>query len=210
MAGLVFAENSASDLSSLKEVARSHNPHNVPVEFLSFNHPAPPEGLHYGYSEFILIRDALAASELAGQTTHFLKATGRYRFPDVDRLIRKLPDSFALACDCRCNRPFSKHRHLFTIFSLFASDIEFFKKQLAMLPEKMVPAPPWTRSQFIEDVLFDHLEPMQDDPRIKLRWPCNCEPEGIGANGDNYSSPRKRIQNLVRATARVITPSLWL
>lgn len=210
MAGIVFAENSGSDLTCLREFVNANNPHSVPVEFISFDHPAPPEGLHYGYSEFILVREALLASKLALKTTHLIKATGRYRFPNIERLVRRLPHDYSIACECRCNRLLSKHRHLFTTFALLPCRRSFFLERLAHLPETMVPAPPWTRSQFIEDVLFDYLAPLKTDPSIIYRWPCNCEPEGVGANGDNYATPRKRIQNAIRAVARVILPRLWL
>jgi hypothetical protein len=74
----------------------------------------------------------------------------------------------------------------------------------------MVPAPPWTRSQFVETVLYDQLISKRFEPGIILRWPRNCEPAGTGSNGDSYSSFKKRAQAGLRAAGRLVAPNFWI
>ena len=210
LAGMVLAENSASPLDSLEAVARDENPQNLPVEFLSFDSPPPPDGLHYGYSELKLVRDAVEQSTLARRATYLIKATGRYQFPAVGKLVAKLPRDFRAAVDCKVSKRFTRDRHFLTHFALAIFEREFFGRFIAPIPEKMIPAPPWTRAQFIETMMFDELVRHRGEPGVILRWPCNCEPRGIGANGDDYGSPRRRFQAAVRAIGRRFFPWVWL
>ena len=78
------------------------------------------------------------------------------------------------------------------------------------MPMTMAPAPPWNRRQFIEPVLFDSLNRMRSDPRIIMRWPCNCEPIGVGSNGDVYRGLRKNFQYAMRGLSRRLWPQLWI
>jgi hypothetical protein len=210
LAGVVFAENSASSLSSLEAVARNENPKQTPVELISFDSAAPPEGLHYGYSELKLVRDAVAQSDLIKRAPYFIKATGRYLFPDVGRLVKKLPRDFVVAVDCKCSKRFARDRHFLTHFALAVFQRDFFNRYVAPIPEKMIPAPPWTRAQFVETMMFDELVQHRGKRGVILRWPCNCEPRGIGANGDNYGSPRRRLQAGLRGVGRRLFPWIWL
>lgn len=210
LAGILFAENSGADLDSLRAIAANENPRSVPVEFRSYDQPPPPEGMHYGYSEFILTRQALKDSALAASAPYFIKATGRYRFPDLGRLITRLPRDFRVAVDCKLSKILTRDRHYLTHYALALFERAFFLEKLGDLPEQMTPAPPWTRAQFIETVLFDRLHPMRREPGIILRWPCNCEAEGIGGNGDDYATRSRRRKAAVRAVARRLMPWLWL
>lgn len=210
LAGVVFAENSASSLVSLERVAREENLAKIPVELISLDLPAPPLGLHYGYSELILVRNAVAKSQLARRVPYFIKATGRYRFPEVGKLVAKLPQKFSAAVDCKRAKRWNRNRHFLTHFALAIFQRDFFGRVVAPIPDKMIPAPPWTRAQFVETMLFDELIQHRGEPGVILRWPCNCEPEGVGANGDNYRSLTRRIQAAVRAVARICIPQLWI
>ena len=208
--GIIFADNSGHPLDSLQQVAAGF-PAAPPVEFLSFDSPPPPEGLNYGYTEFLLVNDALARSRLAASARYFIKVTGRYRFPDLPRLLRRLPRDFRVAIDCRGGRPSGRLKQPMASTPLAIFDRVFYLESLAALPHRMVPAPPWDgRLHYIEFMLFDALYPRRTEPGIILRWPCNCEAHGIGANGDDYMTPRKRIQHAVRAVCRVLRPSLWI
>lgn len=208
--GIVFAENSGRDLTHIRSEVLNHNPGNIPIEFLSFDHPAPPAGLHYGYSEYILLREALAASPTLAASRYFIKATGRYTFPSISKLVQKLPDDFAVAVDTRLSRPLSKNRNYVVQFALALFERQFFTEHLLDIPERMKPAPPWTRSQFVENVLYERLTTLRSAGPLVLRWPCNCEPSGTGANGDDYSSWLKNMKAKARALGRVVAPALWL
>jgi hypothetical protein len=210
LAGIVFADNSGHSLRNLEKVADSRGREGRPVEFLSFDDAGPPEGLHYGHSEFKVVRDAVGASRLIAGARHVIKATGRYTFPDIPRLIARLPGDFKVAVDSRRVRPFTRHSHMLTQFALAIFEPSFFRDFLWDIPERMVPAPPWNRSQFVETVLYDRLIPRLGEPGVILRWPCNCEPRGVGSNGDSYSSGRMRVQAALRALCRVAAPGIWI
>jgi len=207
---IVFAENTGFPLAGLRVFADERNRRRIPLEFLSFDYPALSPNLSYGHSEFQLVRETIGKSALAAQTEYFIKATGRYTFPDVRRLLSRLPADFEMAADSKGFRPFGRRAVPMTSVALIAFRTAFFRSQVAPLVDTMIPAPPWTRSQFIETVLFDAFYPRRFQPGIILRWPCNCEPRGIASNGDNYSSWRKRMQRSIRAIARVARPSLWI
>jgi hypothetical protein len=210
LSGVVFADNSGHSLDFLEGAAAEARGRARAVEFLSFDDPGPPEGLHYGYSEFRLVREAVGRSRLAADHRYLIKATGRYTFPDISRLVSRLPADFKVAVDSRLVRPFTRHRHLLSQTALALFDREYFMETLSDLPEDMVPAPPWTRKQFVETVLYDRLAARRSDPGVILRWPCNCEPRGIGSNGDSYSSLRMRTQAALRAACRAALPRLWI
>lgn len=52
--GVVFVENSGYPLEALRAEADSGREGSRRCEFISCDFPPPPEGLHYGYSEFTL------------------------------------------------------------------------------------------------------------------------------------------------------------
>ena len=208
--GIVFADNSGQSLDKLRQIARHCSAGRRPVEFLSWDFPPPRMDLSYGHSEFLLVNKAVEASELIHGSRYFIKATGRYRFPAIQRLLRRLPADFHVAVDSKGFRPFGLKSQPMSPVALALFDREYYTQHLAQLPAAMVPAPPWDRRQFVETVLFDQLYPQRADPRLILRWPCNCEPLGIGANGDNYSSRGKAVQRLLRAVSRRLWPSLWI
>jgi hypothetical protein len=209
---IVFAENTGYPLDAVAAVVREAGSAAPPVELLSFDHPPPPEGLHYGYSEFELVNAALDASAELRRRRHFIKVTGRYHFPDLPRLLRRLPDDFRVAVDSRGLRPWplAASSNPIATVGLALFERRFYERELGGLTRTMVPAPPWTRQQFIESVLFDALWPRRNEPGILLRWPVNCEPVGWGSNGDDYRSLGKRWRAAVRAAARVVCPSLWI
>jgi hypothetical protein len=208
--GVVFAENTGFPLSGLRGFAEERNSRGLPLEFLSFDYPPVSPNLSYGCSEFQLVREAVARSAVAAQTEYFVKATGRYTFPDIRRLLARLPAEFKIAGDSKGFRPFGRKTSPLMTVALILFRTGFFQSDVAPLVDTMIPAPPWTRSQFIETVLFDAFYPRRLEPGVILRWPCNCEPRGIGSNGDNYATARKRLQSALRAIARVARPSLWM
>lgn len=207
--GVVFADNSGASLASLRTLASSVGS-DRPVEFLSFDAPPPPVGMSYGYSEFLLVRTALAQSELLRTGTHFIKATGRYRFPAISPLLDQLPTSFRAAVDARGWRPPPWRSNPMVPAALTLFERRFYENELADLPLQMRPAPPWDRCQFIEPMLYDALIRFRNDPSVVLRWPINCEPEGIGGDGSRYDSPRQHLARAGRATLRRLAPNWWI
>lgn len=208
--GIVFAENSNYPLHELEACARRLARPDRPVEFQSFDFPAPPQGMSYGYSEFLLVNKALEHSRLIRAGRYFIQATGRYRFPDISRLLRRLPDDFLVAVDSTGALRFGARKHMICTVGLALFDRGFYEAEISRLPASMVPAPPWNRRQFIEPVLYDALYPRRADPRIIMRWPRSCEPVGIGSNGDSYRGFKKGLKRITRAALRRLLPGLWI
>ena len=59
--GIILIENSGADLGSLTRVAASFNPFGRKCEFISAPGGPTPPGFHYGYTEFRMIDEGLAA-----------------------------------------------------------------------------------------------------------------------------------------------------
>ena len=210
IASIVFAENSGYPILELVEFVNQIQNRRCEVEFVSVDMEAPPDGLSYGYSEFMLIEHALLHSEKLSKCTHFIKATGRYIFPKISRLIRKLPNEFQIAADCRGARPWAKDTSpMILTTALVIFERRFYLREIASLYRTMVPAPPWDRRQFIEAILFDTLVTSRDVDGVILRWPCNCDPVGFGANGDKLNSINRLVKYKIRAVLRLLWPSLW-
>lgn len=92
---IVFCENSASDLSTLKALAEQHNPHQRQVEFLSFDAPefAPNKGK--GYGEMLIFAHTLKHSRLILPETRLIKMTGRHyllNFAALLQTVEQNPD----------------------------------------------------------------------------------------------------------------------
>ena len=207
---VVFADNSGYPLDEIEHFARTEVKSDRPIEFISFNQPAPSTLMSYGHTEFALVDMVHDRSTLLARYPYFIKATGRYKFPAIARLTAKLPSEYKIAADCRGMRPFGMKAIPLLIVSLLPINTRFYLEEIRKFHTTMVPAPPWTRQQFVEAVLFDLLYPRRHETGIHLRWPCNCDPEGIGANGDNYYDPKRRFLYALRGMARVLLPRLWI
>ena len=70
---ILLIENSGADLSEFQEEARGSSKE---VEIISTTPAWPPEGLHYGYSELLMMDEALSKSRLYQESSHLIKATG--------------------------------------------------------------------------------------------------------------------------------------
>jgi len=101
--GIVFGENSGSDLSSLRLLAEGSR-HPELVEFVSFEGLDHPPAFGRGYGEFKLIDHVVSHSRLLrqqGTATIVWKVTGRYVIRNLRHLIDRQPSSFALYCNLR-------------------------------------------------------------------------------------------------------------
>lgn len=205
---VILIENTATSLDDLAAVARRENPYDRDCEFLTFAANDIPDGLHYGYAEYRMLDIGLARSRTWPAVDRMIKATGRYRFPAISRLLDRLPPGCLMAADARDARRFRpKPQHIVTS-PLWIARREFFEDHLRQAYTLIHPPPPH-RGQFIEDVLYDILMPLRRQPGVLLRWPVNCDPQGIGANGDNYDAPRRRLLRLLRGAGRRLTPGWW-
>lgn len=103
---IVFAENSNSDISSLRDLA-DRSGRGDRVEFIVFDGLDHPPACGRGYGEFKLVDHAMrhsrAVAGARGAATVW-KVTGRYIVRNLERIIRHSPAGFDLYCNCR-NRP---------------------------------------------------------------------------------------------------------
>ena len=87
---IVFAENSASDITSLKQMVRSHGV-DGPVQFLSFNGLDHPPAYGRGYGEFKLVDHAMNHSPALRDDAFVWKCTGRYKIRNIVDLVKIAP-----------------------------------------------------------------------------------------------------------------------
>lgn len=100
--GIVFAENSGSDLTALEQVAATVAPGKVEFLPIDARTNEPEGGRCFGESRIldaVMAGSALVAD--AGSGDLFWKVTGRYRVLNLPALIRTRPKSFDFYCDLR-------------------------------------------------------------------------------------------------------------
>jgi hypothetical protein len=103
---LVFADNSASDVSSLQRMADDAGMSDR-VEIISFHGLDHPASYGRGYGEFKLLDHVMQHSRIvaaAPDNVMFWKVTGRYILRNLGEVIRSCPPNTDLYTHCR-NRP---------------------------------------------------------------------------------------------------------
>lgn len=106
ISGLVFAENSNSDIRSLQSLAEAHPMKNA-VEFISCQGLDYPPEYGRGYGEFKLVDYAMAHSRLVkamAPSDRIWKITGRYCLENIEAILRTAPTDVDFYCNCR-NHP---------------------------------------------------------------------------------------------------------
>jgi hypothetical protein len=202
---ILLLDNSGYSLDSLRELTAKENAHAKQVEFLSFSCNEYPAGVHYGYAELALLDLGLAQSRLAAECPYFVKATGRFTFPRISRLLDRLPQEYWFAIDCRHHRTQGKPQRVATTqLMLFAT--AFYREKLCDIKHLLGP-PPMTH---IENLFYQQLMPYRGDPRALLRWPVSVDPAGVSAYGKNYESLGQRVKNRARRVLRVLAPGWWV
>ncbi len=222
---LVILENSGYDPVSLgesilAELETRGGCHKRGMEIITYYGPDRPIGLHYGYSEFQMIDDLLDRSLSAKRYRLFIKTTGRYLYPDISRLLDRWcfgkMDNKGRYCHVRlrflCD---SKNIPRFlwrkparsASVGLFVTSLDYYNNSIRSLYKNMDDRP---RHTHIEDIIYDKLLNLHSSRGIFIRFPTNCEPNGIGGNGEPLFSTGKRIKALIRGVCRVIAPTLWI
>jgi hypothetical protein len=212
---IVFLENSGEDLGPLERLAAAANPYARDVEFISTTPYTIPPGLHYGWGELRMLDEGIARSRLLEQTSHFIKASGRFKFPEISALLDQVPCDCDAMVDSRIPTSALKkginfisvlkaHRDAYASTQLMLFSLSFYREHLLGLYASMKSPYP----SLIENLLFDKLASIQGPAKILLRFPVNCDPSGIGAtNGISYDTILRKATSLVRGTLR--KTSLW-
>jgi hypothetical protein len=200
---ILLMENSGADMSAFHALAQASAKQ---VEILSQPQQAPPAGLHYGYSELVLLDAALERSTLRRETTHMAKATGRLVFPDLPRLLNRMPAAYELAVDARRNLPFRRSANGSIPTQLFLSSHAFYDKHLRKSYLDLRPDYPF----YIENLFYDRIMALPRSPGVMLRWPVNCEPRGFAAHAaKRYDSAHRLLITGFRSALRVMAPDWW-
>jgi hypothetical protein len=201
---IVFVENSASDLTPLRQIAAQHS---KPVEFLSFYGQEYPAQYSRGYGELWSLDHAYLNSSLLtqqGAANKCWKVTGRYQALNLDRLIRTAPPTYDLYADFRYRKQMMDCR-------LFSFSPEGYARLLLGRYPQMT-------GTILEQFLFEQFAPLVaahgTDARIipELYYVPNIR--GIGAYQNmNYRRGKLRmiyhIRSLLRAGQHLVRPRRW-
>lgn len=102
--GILFVENSNSDISKLKRIAEVQNKADK-VEFIVFDGLDYPPHYDRGYGEFKLLDYGMTHSSLLKEAVAdkivVWKFTGRYIIQNIAQVISRQPKQFDLYCNCR-------------------------------------------------------------------------------------------------------------
>jgi hypothetical protein len=219
---ILFLENTGYDLSELRKVASDYNTSGKEVEFVSMRRNDIPEGRHYGYGEMLMLDHGLPQSSLRQRTSHMIKATGRLTFPNIGKLIDRLPDRFDACIECRIplnsfrsnNNPLQVIRqrlHAYASCQLMIFSHRFFEEQLQKLYLNLGSRDSGGYPFLIENLIYDRIIEFEGRTGIHLRWPINVEPAGFaGHSGKRYDSAGRLLIHATRAAARVLAPKVWI
>ena len=203
---IVFVENSGYPLGSLEEIARSENPLGKEVEFHTIPCNNYPAHLHYGYAELSMLDAVVRCSDLVNQTQHFVKVNGRLIFPNLPRLLNRLPSDYLFAVDGRSNIASNWTLNTYVTTQLMLFSTQFYLEHVLGQQRELM-----GETGHLETFFYNVLVPFQGQRGALLRWPINAPPVGEAAHWPKrYDSRRQVAVNAVRAVVRRVLPRLWL
>jgi hypothetical protein len=205
---ILFIENSGYSLRSLESIAEKENPFEKSVEFVSMDcNWYPPDG-HYGYAELRALDLGLQQSKLKSETTHMIKATGRFQFPSLSKLLDRLPTDFDVAADARVRKILrGKNERPFITAQIILFSHSFYERYLQKGYEELGK----DGVVFIEWLFYNKLIQLKGTPGILLRFPCNVDPVGFPAHrARSYSHPLQKAVYGLRGVARRLFPGWWI
>lgn len=205
---ILFCENSGADLSSLKALVGSANPHGKLVDFLSFRSDCPQDR-GKGYSELDILDRAHEGFLLSGdevENARIWKVTGRLVVSNLEEMIATSPEHFHLYADFR-SVPFIGERlggNDWVDTRLFAYTRAGYDRFIYRKKEFVG----WTIEKSLFEMLRNRPEMGSDIvPRFR-KQPLIA---GVcGGSGANYSDNSKQIKQIIRGVARRAAPFIWL
>jgi hypothetical protein len=205
---ILFLENSNYPLDSLKAIAERENPHAKQVEFIGMDcNWYPPKG-HYGYAELRMLDLGLQQSRLRDTTSHMIKVSGRFTFPNLGKLLNLLPPEFDAVVDTRVWRTLRKkhnHPNITTQLAIFSHD--FYHQYLQDSHQDLLDG----KDTHIEGILYTRMARQAVTHKIIFRFPCNVSPIGFPAHRPKpYNHPTQTLSNALRAMARRVLPNWWI
>lgn len=205
ISSIVYVDNSGFSLDSLKEVAERENPFSRTVEFITSSDNHCPPNVHYGYPELGMIDHVLETSKLIRGATHFIKATGRLTFPRVSALLDRIPENPQFVVETR-DFKIGRYGRRFVSTQIAIFDVEFYRSQLLGCRREMIDNGPI----LVEGLFYKRLMPLRHQPGCILRFPTNCDPQGLGGHGKNYDQIGQSVIRAVRGVGRRIAPWVWI
>jgi len=206
--GIVFAENSNSDISILKDLVNECGM-TEQVEFISVDGLDYPPSYDRGYGEFKLIDYAMEHSKLiqAQQTVRTVvwKCTGRYTIKNLSRFTQHQPSSFDIYCNFR-NYP---KRWVDTYLIAWTPQAyqTAFKEVYNKLKLNVPGVPPKVAA---EEILRGHLDLWLRDLKIVQRLKTTPRIEGARAADNKGYSTDSLWKFQLRSAAHKVFPWLWI
>lgn len=216
---IIFAENSGSDLSRLKQLVQKKA--NKQVEFISFVSQCDPL-LGKGYSELNILDKATTESELIMENDFIWKVTGRLRVINLEKIIANAPANYDCYCDLR-NLPVHflklvKDGWVWNGFRwmdtrIFSCSVKGYKKYILNKNEQMTKPynHPLGNSYMIENFLFEiFYQAYKDGDNIVPRFKVQPIIEGVrGQSNRSYQTFQDICKMNLRRVSRKVLPFVW-
>jgi hypothetical protein len=203
---IVFAENSNSDVSTLKAIVSQAGIEDQ-VEFLVFYglDYSPTYGRAYG--EFKLIDYVMEHSQIVrsqGAEVVFWKVTGRYLVKNLAQIVARQPNNFDIYCNFRkIPTPWADMFLMGWTQAGYQNGLHNIYAQLKTSYE--------TSNLHPEEMFIDLLEKI--DKNIKIAKRINPAPliGGVrGSDNADYLEGKNLIKSQLRKIGRVLFPWLWI
>ena len=207
---IVFAENSNSDVSSLRNITAEYG-FTDRVEFVVCDGLDYPPSYDRGYGEFKLVDYTMNHSEFInnGQNEQgeiiVWKVTGRYMVSNLALLIARKPSNFDLYCNFR---NFPKH---WTDMYLLAWTLRGYEACLNnVYHELKTNVPEVPQGVAAEELLRNLLDRPPENIKLVRRFNVTPEIYGIrGADNQGYSTDNF-WKFYIRNTIRLLFPWIWI
>lgn len=202
ISGIVFADNSESDISVLRELARQRGAE-AEAEFISFRGLDYPPSYGRGFGEFRMIDHAMRHSRLVSglpADASIWKVTGRYIVRNFESVVRGRPRDTDVYCHCR-NLPMQWIDLYVLCFNRRGYDA-VLDGICQHLREDQI-------SGSAERAFRQVIDQSHDGARIVKRFRTLPRLEGYrGVDNQRYETMRAKYW--VRSVANVLAPWLWI
>lgn len=197
--GIVFVENSDSDISSLAALAAEKGAGDR-VEFIANYGVQSYPGRHRAFGESRLLDHGMANSRLiaaAGDRAVIWKITGRYQVRNLARMVKTAPKDFDLYCDVR-NRPTAWLDLRFMAWTRAGYD-----RLLRGIAERLGTDPK-------EPAMHHYITHLNDDAVVP-RYRTEPLVDGVrGWDNRHHSQGRARLKFWMRTISRKLLPNVWI
>ncbi len=197
--GIVFVENSDSDISSLAALVAARGMADR-VEFIANYGRQSFPGRHRSYGESRLLDHAMATSRLvaaAGERAVIWKITGRYQVRNLAQMVQTAPARFDLYCDVR-NRPIAWLDLRFMAWTPGGYD-----RLLRDIAERLGTDPK-------EPAMHAYVTGLSDAGVVR-RYRTEPLIDGVrGWDNRNYAKGKGMLKFRIRSAARKFLPFVWI